>query len=123
MEDLAVGDVVVVPFPFTNLERAKRRPAFIVASLGDGDYISCQITSRPWPHAIRLPMGEGFTDGTLPRESYIRPEKLFTGNDTLVLSKAGHATAAIQRVVHKRLLDLFNPLARDPDAGGSSTLR
>lgn len=29
MEKLIAGDVVVVPFPFTTLDRAKRRPALI----------------------------------------------------------------------------------------------
>ena len=54
MEKLVVGDVVVVPFPFTDLERAKRRPALVLAVLGDGDYIFCQITSRAWPDSVSL---------------------------------------------------------------------
>ena len=51
MEKLVVGDVVVVPFPFTDLEHPKRRPALV---LGDGDYIFCQITSRAWPDSVSL---------------------------------------------------------------------
>ncbi len=38
-ERLVAGDVIVGPFPFTNLARAKRRPAFVLAALADGDYI------------------------------------------------------------------------------------
>ena len=34
MEKLVVGDVVVVPFPFTDLEHAKRRPALVLAVFG-----------------------------------------------------------------------------------------
>ena len=37
METLVAGDIAVVPFPFTNLTRAKRRPAFVFATLADGD--------------------------------------------------------------------------------------
>ena len=51
MEKLVVGDVVVVPFPFTDLEHPKRRPALV---MGDGDYIFCQITSRAWPDSVSL---------------------------------------------------------------------
>lgn len=40
------GDVVVVPFPFSDLSAAKRRPALVVAALSGNDVILCQITSR-----------------------------------------------------------------------------
>ena len=40
------GDVVVVPFPFSNLTQAKRRPALILAQLEGDDRILCQITSQ-----------------------------------------------------------------------------
>jgi len=40
------GDVVVVPFPFSDLAQAKRRPALIIASLEEDDLILCQITSQ-----------------------------------------------------------------------------
>ncbi len=33
------GDVVVVPFPFTDLSSAKVRPALVVASLDRGDRV------------------------------------------------------------------------------------
>lgn len=115
MEKLVAGDVVVVPFPFTNLEHAKRRPAFVLAVLADGDYIFCQITSRAWPQSIPLRMRD-LSEGTLPHDSYVRPEKLFTGNQTLVLSRVGHVKSAIQQMVHGRLLALFDALSREPGA-------
>jgi mRNA interferase MazF len=41
------GDVVVVPFPFSGLTTAKKRPAFVAAEAEHGNVILCQITSRP----------------------------------------------------------------------------
>ena len=35
------GDIVVVPFPFSHLTKAKRRPALIVANLEGNDMILC----------------------------------------------------------------------------------
>jgi mRNA interferase MazF len=40
------GDVVAVPFPFSDLAQAKRRPALVLAELEGDDRILCQITSR-----------------------------------------------------------------------------
>ena len=40
------GNVVVVPFPFSDLSQAKRRPALVLTSLEGDDLILCQITSQ-----------------------------------------------------------------------------
>ena len=40
------GDVVIVPFPFSDLTQTKRRPALVVANLPGEDLILCQITSK-----------------------------------------------------------------------------
>lgn len=52
MEELIVGDVVVVLFLFTNLTREKRRPVLVPAAVPDGDYVFCQITSHAWPESV-----------------------------------------------------------------------
>jgi mRNA interferase MazF len=40
------GDVLVVPFPFSDLTDAKRRPALVVATLTRNGLILCLITSQ-----------------------------------------------------------------------------
>ncbi|MBA3044553.1 type II toxin-antitoxin system PemK/MazF family toxin, partial [archaeon] len=46
MAEFIKGDVVVVPFPFSDLMQTKRRPALVVAELKGDDVILCQITSQ-----------------------------------------------------------------------------
>ena len=46
MEKPLKGDVVILPFPFTDLSAAKKRPALVTASLKGDDLILCQITSE-----------------------------------------------------------------------------
>ncbi|WP_235335003.1 MULTISPECIES: type II toxin-antitoxin system PemK/MazF family toxin [Aphanizomenon] len=46
MEEFIKGDVVIVPFPFSDLTQTKRRPALVIATLQGNDLILCQITSQ-----------------------------------------------------------------------------
>ena len=46
MEGFVKGDVVVLPFPFSDLSSYKKRPALILATLEGDDLILCQITSE-----------------------------------------------------------------------------
>ena len=46
MAKFVKGDVLVVPFPFSDLTQAKRRPAFVLAGPFGDDLILCQITSQ-----------------------------------------------------------------------------
>lgn len=91
----AAGAVVLVPFPFSDLSRAKLRPALVLADAGRGDWVLCQITSNPYadPHAVML--GEDdFATGSLRVKSYVRPGKLFTASESLITSKVGHLQPA-----------------------------
>ncbi len=51
-----VGEVVVLPFPLTNLQPGKRRPALVVADLAGDDLIRCQITSRARSDSSSVPL-------------------------------------------------------------------
>lgn len=51
MEGFVKGDIVVLPFPFSDLSGSKRRPAMVLADLPGDDILLCQITSQ----AIRSP--------------------------------------------------------------------
>jgi mRNA interferase MazF len=99
------GDVLVVPFPFSDLTNAKRRPAFVLAALPGDDVILCQITSRDVKDemAIKLKVID-FETGSLPVDSNIRPNRLFTADRHIILYKVGHLKQEkIEQVVNQTI--------------------
>lgn len=46
MGAFAVGQVVVLPFPFSDLSSKKYRPALLLANVGKGDWVACQINNQ-----------------------------------------------------------------------------
>jgi len=79
-----------VPFLFSDLSQAKMRPAAVLADIGRGDWVLCQITSKPYgdPRAIRI-ADSSFATGSLRVTSYARPGKLFTANRHLIVREVG----------------------------------
>ncbi len=86
------GDVVVVPFPFTDRQTSKRRPALVCSSEAfnrqSGHVVLAMITTAThsaWPDDVSIrdlgPTG-------LPVPSVVR-WKLFTLDAALVLRRAG----------------------------------
>jgi mRNA interferase MazF len=90
MGQFVKGDVVIIPFPFTDLSYNKRRPAFVIANLAGNDIIVCQITSKSKSDPFALPISvNDFISGGLSINSFIRPNKIFTADKNIILSVAG----------------------------------
>lgn len=103
------GDVVVVPFPFSDLSQSKRRPALVLAALTGNDVILCQITSKAVRDVYALDLTEkDFTTGNLQQDSNIRPNRVFTADSKIILHRAGVLkTEKLQEVVTK-LIQILN---------------
>jgi mRNA interferase MazF len=90
MEGPVRGDIVVIPFPFSDLSAAKRRPALVLALLDDNDVLLCQVTSRHRPGLNAIAIGpDDFASGGLPVESFARCGKLFAADSSIIEKRAG----------------------------------
>lgn len=97
----AAGKVVLVPFPFSDLSKSKLRPAVVLASVGRGDWILCQVTSSPYgdPRAIVV-TEQSFAAGSLKVDSVARPGKLFTASRSLIVGEVGILTdKALEQII------------------------
>ncbi|MBT4089145.1 MAG: type II toxin-antitoxin system PemK/MazF family toxin [Deltaproteobacteria bacterium] len=104
-------DIVVVPFPFTDSARSKRRPALVLSNNEDfGNEIEhsvlAMITSQknsPWPLdcAIKYKKASGLTAPSVVRM------KLFTLDNRFILTKIGHLSKSDQKQVEQSLSKIF----------------
>jgi len=97
------GDVVIVPFPFSDLSASKRRPALILTdpALDEfGDCILAQITSQQKGDAQAISIDNNdFESGSLRYMSNVRPNKLYTANESAIIYKAGGLRAEKMREI------------------------
>ncbi len=104
-----IGEVVVLPFPQTDLQAGKRRPALVVADLAGDDVILCQITtqSRRDSYSVSL-VSNDFANGRLNVDSFIRPNRLFTVDHAVIVYTAAKIKASKLDEVRTKIRQLFS---------------
>lgn len=108
MGKFTVGSVVLVTFPFSNLKGQKVRPALVLANVEFGNLVLCQITSKPYTSKIAICIkSDDFTKGKLPVMSYVRPDKLFTADTTIIKDVVGQLVPIIKNNILKNVRELF----------------
>ena len=85
------GDIVVLPFPFSDLSSTKRRPALaLISGVGD-DIVLCQITSKNVRDNKSVVINiDDVENGSFNDISNARPNKLFTADEKIILYKLGN---------------------------------
>ena len=103
------GDVVLVPFPFTDLTTQKRRPALVISSnrfnTSSADIILLGITSQITTDLVqsdyRLTSDEQKRSG-LPKPSIVKAAKVVTLSQGLVRKRLGQLPVqTVNQVVDK----------------------
>jgi mRNA interferase MazF len=103
------GDVVVAPFPFSDLSAAKKRPALVIATLTGDDIVLCQVTSQAVTDRYAIVLGDSdFVSGSLRQVSNIRLNRLFTADSTIILYRAGSISTAKMQEVTNKIIQILN---------------
>ena len=110
MGKFTVGSVIIVTFPFSNLRGKKFRPALVLAHAEFNNLILCQITSKPYSSktAIKI-QATDFATGSLPIVSFVRPDKIFTADSSIVKSTVGELTPQVKKNILQRVRKIFTP--------------
>jgi len=105
MEELVKGDIVVLPFPFTDLSATKKRPALVIANLEGDDLIVCQITGQVVHDSYVVELEDSdLVGGKLSGPSYIRPNKIFTADKSIINYKVGTLNYLKMNKVEERII-------------------
>jgi len=79
------GDIVLIPFPYSDLSSSKKRPVLVLTPPDRfRDFIAVGITSvAQQDNAVALDPS-CLVEGVLPRKSWVRIDKIFTlGTDSI----------------------------------------
>jgi len=103
---LKKGDIVLLPFPFTNLEGSKLRPALILIALENDLTVSFISTKLHLKEATDLILSPNIQNG-LKKESIIKLSKIATISKDLIIGQLGELTQDDMDLVNKNLMILF----------------
>ena len=107
MGTFAVGDVVLVNFPFSDLSSTKKRPALVIGLADFGNVILCQITSQSYGSGGAVQIQETAPGTVFRTASYARPDKLFTADPSLITAKLGVINSTSHQKVKQALKRIF----------------
>jgi mRNA-degrading endonuclease toxin of MazEF toxin-antitoxin module len=112
---LEPGDLVLVPFPFTNLSSVKTRPAFVLSTRAyndaSPDVIICGVTSNlaQATHTVLLSTKD-LERGRLLADSRVKVDKVVAVHQSLVRKVVGRVRASVLERVLREFATLFPQL-------------
>ena len=102
------GDILIVPFPFSDLSSIKQRPVLVLShtqyNRESNDIITCGITSNIKDTAYSVQItAKDLVSGNLPVASRIKVDKLFTLEKGIVKKRIGRIHQSTFERVKKEL--------------------
>ena len=98
------GDLVGIPFPYSDLKTKKRRPVLVMTHQDrHGDFICAAVNSVPTPEFAVAIDNTSLSKGDLPRQSWIRCDKLFTLSGSIIVRHYGSLDSAAFNMVRSKI--------------------
>ncbi len=106
------GEIVVVPFPFSDLSNIKQRPVLILSkdsnNKNSDDIITCGITSnlKDIQYSVLIENGD-LEMGNIPTKSRIKVDKLFTLDKKIIKKKVAKINKTTLSKVKEKFFELM----------------
>ncbi len=99
-------EIVLVPFPYTDLSISKLRPALIISNKklnNREDRICCLVTSNPSKENISIKKCD-FEFGKLPFKSWVKPQRIFSVSAKIIQK----SLCKVNKKFHSKILKEIN---------------
>lgn len=94
------GQLVLVPYPFSDLTSAKRRPVLALTAPDQlGDFIGCPVTSREGRSQARPLLPGDVVEGAQPLTRWVRTDRVVTLHVGLVVKRFGRVSDTVRAAV------------------------
>ena len=105
MQNYKQGDIILIPFPFTDRAETKMRPAVIISKdeINDRLFIVAKITSVIRNDSFSFLINADAINLELRRESEVRTNEIFTVHKIAIIKKIASFTnrEALQNLIEK----------------------
>jgi len=106
-------EIVLLPYPFSNLEGTKVRPALIVSNnyfnSKSNDCLAVPLTTiiKDEPYSVKIQQ-ENLSSGKLLKPSRIRVDKIFCFEKSLIIMKIGVLNDEVFEKVKEEIIKIFD---------------
>ena len=98
-------DIVLIPFPYSDMTLSKQRPALIISNEKVNkmqDRICCLITTKSHKNDLKITENH-FKEGALPFQSFIKPHRIFTIEENVIIKKLCKIDNNLHNLVIKKI--------------------
>lgn len=106
------GDIVTVPFPFTDQKSSKLRPALVISGKSlnaTDDILLVMITKNNRKDDFSVPIGSKDLSTPLNFVSELRCHKLLVADQSLIKKTVSKASAALVEKVKDKIIQILQP--------------
>ena len=106
-------DIVLIPMPYTDFSARKNRPALVISrdtyNEASTDIMVVMITAtrNRMPYDIAIG-ADDMADGTLPKTSFVRADRIFSIAQKLIVKPFGSVTEAFHQSVCSAVGELIS---------------
>jgi len=103
-------EIILIPFPYSDLTGSKQRPALIISNNKINktqDRICCLITTNAHKDDLLI-ANSFFEDRKLPFKSFVKPHRIFTIDKRIIRKKISKINISFHNKIIKKINEFIN---------------